>query len=174
MVSKAELIAIMPYAKERAEKFLTPLNAAMEEFEINTPARVAAFLAQIGHESGQLRYVRELASGSAYEGRKDLGNTQAGDGMKYRGRGLIQVTGKANYFAVMMALDLDVIDHPEVLEQPVNACRVSAWWWKEHGLNELADTGDFKRITKIINGGYNGLKDREELYAAAKKVLRIV
>lgn len=167
----ANLLAIMPHAKGRAEKFLAPLNAAMEEFGINTPARQAAFLAQIGHESGQLRYVRELASGSAYEGRKDLGNTQPGYGVKYRGRGLIQITGYTNYLAVMLALDLDCIEHPEVLEDPINACRSAAWWWRAHGLNALADAGEFKRITKIINGGYNGLDDRLALWSVAKKQL---
>jgi putative chitinase len=163
----------MPYAKGRAEKFLAPLNAAMEEFGIDTPARQAAFLAQIGHESAQLRYVRELASGEAYEGRKDLGNTSPGDGVKYKGRGLIQITGKTNYVQMMMALDLDCVEHPEVLEEPVNACRSAAWWWNNRGLNQLADKGDFLRITKVINGGTNGLADREALYKAAKNVLGV-
>ncbi len=174
-ITLAQLITIMPYAKQRAEKFLAPLNAAMREYEINTPLRAAAFLAQVGHESGQLRYVRELASGGAYEGRKDLGNTQPGDGPKLRGRGLIQITGRKNYTAVMMALDIDCLDHPELLELPANACRVSAWWWKDRGLNNLADIGTedaFLRITKIINGGRNGWDDRLALYRKAREVLK--
>ena len=142
----------------------------MAEFEINTPARQAAFLAQIGHESGQLRYVRELASGAAYEGRKDLGNTQPGDGVRFKGRGLIQITGRANYLKCGEALGLDLIADPELLEQPINACRSAGWFWESRGLNALADAGDFLRITKRINGGTNGLADRQALYESAQQV----
>lgn len=173
MINKQQLVAIMPHAKNRADMFLPFLNAAMNEFDIDTALRQAAFLAQIGHESGQLRYVKELASGEAYEGRKDLGNTFPGDGVKFKGRGLIQVTGRANYTAVMLALDLDCLEHPELLETPENACRTAAWWWKDHGLNELADKRDFIRITKRINGGTNGLLDRQHLYSAACKELGV-
>lgn len=169
-MTKSELLAIMPYAKARAETFLEPLNMAMDEFSINTPARQAAFLAQIGHESGQLRYVKELASGSAYEGRKDLGNTQQGDGVRFKGRGLIQITGRANYLKCGEALGLDLLEKPELLEQPINACRSAGWFWKSRGLNELADSREFLRITKRINGGTNGLEDRQALYAKAQEV----
>lgn len=168
----AETLAkIMPYAKAKAALYAPLLDAAMREFDINTPARQASFLSQVGHESGQLRYVRELASGAAYEGRKDLGNTQPGDGERYRGRGLIQITGRSNYTAAMMALDVDVVEHPELLETPVLACRSAAWFWKAHGLNELADAGDQVKVTKRINGGTNGLADRLALFEVAKKVL---
>jgi putative chitinase len=161
----------MPYAKSKADVFIGPLNAAMEEFGITTPLRQAAFLAQIGHESAQFRYVRELASGEAYEGRKDLGNTAPGDGVKYKGRGLIQITGKTNYVQLMMALDIDCVVNPAVVEEPVNACRSAAWWWSSRNLNALADAGNFLKITKVINGGTNGLADREALYEVAKNVL---
>lgn len=167
----ATLAQIMPYAKAKAALYAPLLDAAMREFDINTPARQASFLSQVGHESGQLRYVRELASGAAYEGRKDLGNTQPGDGERYRGRGLIQITGRANYTAAMMALDVDVVEHPELLEAPVLACRSAAWFWESHGLNELADTGDQIKVTKRINGGINGLPDRIQLFMGAIKVL---
>jgi len=166
-----QLIKIMPYARVRAPAFLAPLNAAMAEFGITTPARQASFLAQVGHESGQLQYVRELASGAAYEGRKDLGNTVASDGVRFKGRGLIQVTGRANYKACGVALGLDLIAHPELLEQTVNACRSAGWFWKTHGLNELADAGDQVRVTRRINGGTNGLADRLALFDVAKRVL---
>lgn len=165
------LSQIMPYAKARAAQYAPLLDAAMREFDINTPARQASFLSQIGHESGQLRYVRELASGAAYEGRKDLGNTQPGDGIRYKGRGLIQITGRANYTAAMMALDVDCVEHPDVLENPVNACRSAAWFWKANGLNELADAGDQVKVTRRINGGVNGLTDRLMLFEVAKKVM---
>ena len=166
-----QLKEIMPYAGKRAETFLEPLNAAMDEFEINTPARQAAFLAQIAHESGSLRYVKEIASGAAYEGRKDLGNTQEGDGMRFKGRGLIQITGRANYAQCGAALDLPLLEQPELLEETENACRSAAWFWQTRGLNELADDGEFKLITKRINGGYNGLADRQAYYARARGTL---
>ncbi len=166
-----QLNQIMPHANSRANLFLDPLNSAMDEFDINTPARQAAFLSQIGHESGQLYYVKEIASGSAYEGRKDLGNTQPGDGVRFKGRGLIQITGRYGYIECMMGLGIDCVENPDLLEQPENAARSAAWWWKNHGLNELADVGNFLRITKKINGGINGLADRQALFEVAKQVL---
>jgi putative chitinase len=170
-VTLVQLVAIMPLARARAAAFLAPLNAAMLEFGITTPARQASFLSQVGHESGQLRYVRELASGQAYEGRVDLGNTQRGDGVRFRGRGLLQVTGRANYAACGKALGLDLLAQPEMLEQTVNACRSAGWFWQTRGLNALADAGDQERVTRRINGGVNGLAERLALYRAARKVL---
>ena len=166
-----QLRQIMPMARYRALEFLAPLNDTMAEFDISTPARQASFLSQIGHESGQLRYVKELASGNAYEGRLSLGNTQPGDGIRYKGRGLIQITGRANYTACMLALDIDCVEHPEILETPANACRSAGWFWKSHGLNELADTGNQIAVTRRINGGTNGLDDRLALFNVAKGVL---
>ena len=176
-----QLLAVMPSSGKRAEIFLAPLNAAMEEFEINTPTRQAAFLAQIAHESGSLHYVRELASGAAYDtGRlaERLGNTPEddGDGERYRGRGLIQITGTANYSACSAALygeSRHLLDHPELLELPDAACRSAAWFWKAKGLNELADAGDFLRITKRINGGTNGMQDRLDHWKRAQAVLSL-
>ena len=175
MITLDQLRAVMPHAGARAEVFLAPLNAAMEEFEINTPTRQAAFLAQVAHESGSLRYVRELASGSAYDtGRlaKRLGNTPEDDddGERYRGRGLIQITGTSNYSACSAALygeSRHLLDHPELLELPDAAARSAGWYWKVRGLNELADAGDFLRITKRINGGINGMDDRLAHHARA-------
>ena len=161
----------MPYAHAAAALYIDSLNAAMTEFEINSAVREAAFLSQVAHESGQFRYVRELASGAAYEGRADLGNTQPGDGVRFKGRGLIQITGRANYIAAMLALDIDCVNHPELLETPINACRSAAWFWKLHGLNELADSGDFERITRRINGGTNGEADRLAIWEVAKEVI---
>jgi putative chitinase len=171
-VNAAQLLLIMPYAgQRRVATFIDPLVAAMAEFGITTLARQASFIAQIGHESGQLQYVRVLASGDAYEGRKDLGNTSPGDGRRYKGRGLIQITGRANYAACGVALSLDLLAQPELLEQPVNACRSAAWFWRTHGLNELADAGDQVKVTRRINGGTNGLAERLALFAVAQRVL---
>jgi len=173
MITFEELRKICPYTRTgRVAVFVEPLNLAMHEFEIDvTPVREAAFLAQVAHESGGLTYVREIASGAAYEGRADLGNTKPGDGEKFRGRGLIQVTGRSNYAVCGAALDLDLLTHPELLEQIPNAARSAGWFWKTHGLNELADHGDFKLITKRINGGYNGYKERLAFYETALEVL---
>ena len=171
MITVEQLRSIMPYAGARADTFAAPLNAAMDEFEINTPARQAAFLAQIAHESGSLKYVKELASGGAYEGRTDLGNTEPGDGVFFKGRGLIQITGRSNYRDCGEALFLQLLEQPELLEQPVNACRSAGWFWKSRGLNDLADAGDFRQITRKINGGYNGYADRLAFYQRAQQVL---
>lgn len=171
LLTANQLKHILPLAGTRADTFCAPLNAAMAEFGISTPARQAAFIAQVAHESGQLRYVRELASGAAYEGRADLGNTQPGDGVRFKGRGLLQLTGRANYRACGAALNLDLTSHPELLEQPVPACRSAGWFWKTRGLNELADAGDQVRITRRINGGTNGLAERLAYFDIARKVI---
>lgn len=163
-----QLRKIMPFAGTKADLFAAPLTEAMDEFEINTPERQAAFLAQIAHESGSLRYVKELATGGAYEGRRDLGNVEPGDGIRYKGRGLIQITGRANYRECGDALGVDLISDPSLLETPDLACRSAAWFWKSRGLNELADTGDFRSITRRINGGYNGWDDRVAHWERAK------
>lgn len=178
MISIAQLHKIVPHAGGRADIFLEPLNEAMYEFGIVTPKRQAAFVAQISHESGSLNYVRELASGAAYDtGRlaERLGNTPEadGDGQRYKGRGLIQITGHDNYLRCGAALDLDLLANPELLEQPVYACRSAAWFWQSHGLNELADIGNQKVICKRINGGLNGLDDRINFYHKACEVLGV-
>ena len=162
---------------DRATEFAPLLDAAMEEFEINTPARQAAFLAQIGHESGGLHWLVELLGPSSaqrrYEGRYDLGNIAPGDGFKFRGRGLIQLTGRANYQKAGVGLGADFIGNPELLGEPEMACRSAAWFWQSHGLNELADAGQFEKVTKIINGGLNGYPERLGIYAAAKEALEV-
>lgn len=157
---------------KRIDKFIDPINQALDEFEISTPQRLRMFLAQIGHESGQLRYVKELASGEAYEGRKDLGNTSPGDGARYKGRGLIQITGKSNYVLASLGLGLPLVEKPELLEEAVNAARSAGWFWNKKNLNSLADMGMFREITKRINGGYNGYADRYRLYQRAFDVIK--
>ena len=159
----------------RAAIFLQALDTAMADYGIDTPARQAAFLAQIGHESGGLRYVREIwgptPAQSRYEGRLDLGNTEPGDGKRYMGRGLLQTTGRANYRMTGAALGLPLEDQPELLEVPDNAAASAAWFWQRHGLSAFADAGDFTRVTKIINGGTNGLPERLALWEKASEAL---
>ena len=174
-ITAQQLLQILPNAGTKAGVFAPVLNTAMQRYQIVGTKRVAAFVAQIGHESGQLVYVREIwgptPAQAKYEGRKDLGNTVPGDGLKYRGRGLIQITGRANYAACGEALGLDLINQPELLEQPKNACLSAAWFWATNGLNTLADADKFEAITRRINGGLNGQADRLKLWSKATAVL---
>ena len=166
MITIEQLRAICPQAKDaKLAAIVDPLNDAMREFEIDAlPDRAAAFLAQVAHESGQFNYLREIwgptPAQAGYEGRVDLGNYQPGDGFKFRGRGLIQCTGRLNYKKCGEALGLDLEHFPEMLEALVPACRSAGWFWQTHGLNELADAADFERITRRINGGLNGYAER--------------
>jgi predicted chitinase len=169
------LRSIMPnLPRTRATQLLPHLVAAMAEYEVNTLARKAAFLAQLALESGELRYMEEIASGEAYEGRKSLGNTQPGDGKRFKGRGPIQITGRANYTDAGRALGLNLVDNPERAADFDVGFRVAGWFWQSRGLNALADLGTlaaFRSITHRINGGYNGLAEREAYWARAKAAL---
>lgn len=171
VITAAQLITIMPYARARVPLYLGMLNETCMEFDINTQARVCAYLAQVGHESGQLRYVQELASGDAYEGRKDLGNTQPGDGRRFKGHGLIQITGRANHQKVADFFGKSLDEVVTWLTTPEGATRSSGWFWSTRRCNELADAGDFASLTRRINGGLNGLADRQELYDRAINTL---
>ena len=174
-ITTQQLLQILPNAGQSAGVFVSVLNTAMNRYQIVGTQRVAAFIAHIGHESGQLKYVKEIwgptAAQTRYEGRADLGNTVPGDGSKFRGRGLIQITGRANYKACGEALGLDLINQPELLEKPQHACMSAAWFWASRGLSTLADESRFETITRRINGGLNGLADRQNLYERALKVL---
>jgi len=140
MITDDQLKQIYPNSTEQSRtKYLPYLNKYMEMYEINNADRIAAFLAQIGHESGQLKYSEEIASGSAYEGRKDLGNINTGDGKRFKGRGLIQITGRANYKQISDAFGVDFITHPELLSTPEYAVKSACWWWYNRKLNNLAD-----------------------------------
>lgn len=180
-LTSAQLQQLFPNARIQAGVFISALNNAMTHRSINTPKRIAAFLAQVGHESGQLHYVRELGN-DHYLSKYDtgalalrLGNTPEsdGDGQKYRGRGLIQITGRNNYRECSLGLfgDERLLSLPELLEQPQWAAESAAWFWERNGLNELADRDQFNSITRRINGGLNGLEDRLQLWARARALL---
>lgn len=187
----------------RASFWLPYLNAAMAKYGINTPTRVAHFLAQISVESGRLSRTEEDLSYSAerlkavwpsrfktlqearqyernpqalaervYGGR--MGNASPGDGWKYRGRGLKQLTGKANYVAYMLAADIDCFSNPDLLLQPQHAADSAAWFWSSNGCSALADRCDIAGLTRRINGGTNGLEERQAITAVALKVLGAV
>ncbi|MFK9081945.1 glycoside hydrolase family 19 protein [Pseudomonas neuropathica] len=176
-ITQQQLLQILPNAGAKAGVFVPVLNTAMQRYQIVGLRRVAAFVAEIGHESGQLVYVREIwgptPAQAKYEGRKDLGNFVAGDGFKYRGRGLIQITGHDNYLVCSKALfgDDRLLRTPELLEQAEWAAMSAAWFWSSRNLNALADSGSFEMITRRINGGLNGLAERLSFYNTALKVL---
>jgi putative chitinase len=175
-----------------AEKFMSFINDTCNKYQINTPIRQLCFLAQLGHESGGLFYTEELASGAAYENRKSLGNTQPGDGVRFKGRGLIQITGRSNYKTLSDALGVDFVKDPALLggknvktctpEQLKYATLSAGWFWNSRNLNAIADKieikkpidttsnlENFKAITRKINGGHNGLADRLNRYKIGVK-----
>ena len=175
-----QLSAALQCPIKRAIPWAPSITAAMASFAINTPIRQAYFLAQVGHESGRLQFVREIWNPmqcpwqAGYEGRKDLGNTTPGDGERYKGRGLIQITGRANYADCSTALfgyPTKLLNMPDMLEQYPYAAQSAAWFWRSHGCNELADAGDFQGVTRKINGGMNGYADRLALLKMAQEAL---
>lgn len=175
LIQPAHLIALYDCGPVHARHYALWLDEACWQYGIVTPERIRAFLAQVGHESGRLRHVREIwgptPAQRRYEGRADLGNVQPGDGKRFMGRGLIQITGRANYAAASDALGEDFIGYPALLETPKWACRSAAWFWQSRGLNALADAGDYDRITRRINGGLTGRADRVGLLERAQAVI---
>jgi putative chitinase len=175
MISATQLQAICPHAGDRVATFLEPLNEAMARFAINAPRRQAAFLAQCAHESAEFRWLKELGSDelheNAYGGRADLGNIHPGDGARYPGRGLIGLTGRANYAHCEAATGIPCVANPALLELPDAACLSAAWYWKNQGLNELADANAFGTITKRVNGGYTHLDERLAYWVVALRIL---
>ena len=144
MITSSQLINIVPYIdKDNAEKITSALIQTMHAYDINTRLRICMFIAQTAHESGSYKYTHELASGAAYEGRKDLGNIHPGDGIKYKGRCYIEITGFDNYVACGKDLGLDLISKPALLEEFPYVALGAGWFWKTHGCNEIADTGNF-------------------------------
>jgi putative chitinase len=177
VVTPAMLSKMYNCSLTKAILYAEPLDDAMQMYNINTTARISAFLAQVGHESGRLQFVKEIwgpdkcAWQKNYEMNADLGNDQPGDGFKFRGRGLIQITGRYNYAACGSGLGLPLTDKPEILENPKYAAMSAGWFWEKHHLNNKADLEDFEGITRVINGGLNGQSDREILLNDIKQVL---
>ncbi len=171
--SPEKLRLVMPRALDsRVKRYYEPLVAGMTRHKITTPLRMAHFIAQLAHESASFRFAEEIASGDAYEGRSDLGNTQPGDGRRFKGRGLIQLTGRANYAAYSQAAGVDYLAKPQLLASDAFAAvDVACWFWNSRKLNALADADDVKAITRRINGGFNGLDDRIDYLRRAKAVL---
>lgn len=172
MITELTLKQIYPFSTSQNRfKYLPYFNKYLNEYEITTLIRLWSYFAQIGHESAQLRYSEEIANGNAYEGRKDLGNVFEGDGIKFKGRGLIQITGRDNYQKLSNAFGIDFIQEPELLQNAEWSVKSSLWFWKIKNLNKIADSEDFELLTRRINGGVNGIKDRLELYERCKKYI---
>lgn len=163
----------------RNTKYIDPLNEAFSQYEINTTLRISGFLSQVGVESCEFKFTHELG-GSRYFDKYDtgklaeqLGNTpqKDGDGEKYKGRGLIQVTGRYNYQKCGEFLGIDLVNHPELLEEPEYAVKSAVWFWEMRNINAACDADDILKITKLVNGGRNHLAERKAYYYLAKKVL---
>lgn len=170
-LTEQQIRQMMPQAGKRLDPHLPYIASALEEGNISTPRRIAAFMAQLAHESGEYRYMEELADGSAYEGRADLGNIHPGDGKKFKGHGPIQITGRANHMACGVALGLPLADQPTLICTPEHATRSAVWFWNSRDLSPLADHDWFRTITRIINGGYNGLEDRVVHWRRNRQIL---
>lgn len=147
------------------------LQSTLEAYDINTRLRIAYFLGQTCHESAGFRTTEEFASGEAYEGRKDLGNTKKGGGPRYKGRGLLQLTGRANYRTYGSALRVDLEGNPELAADPELSLEIACEYWKRHKINPDCDRDDIITVTKKINGGLNGLNDRRNYTRKAKEAL---
>jgi putative chitinase len=182
MITSDALRRIMPHlSQEKCAQCLPHLQQAMEEFKINSPLREAAFLAQLAHESGELKFMEEIwgptEAQRRYEPQSDLaqrlGNTESGDGKRFKGRGPIQLTGRANYQTYGQLLHIDFVDNPPLAASPTVGFRIAGLYWQKNGLNELADEQQFKTITKRINGGFNGLEQRQRFYDVARNVLGV-
>lgn len=157
---------------ERAAELALSANVHFPAYGIMESAlRLAHFMAQLVHESGGFRYMEEIASGQAYEGRADLGNTMPGDGKRFKGRGPLQLTGRANYRSFGRAIGIDLESHPEIAAIPSIGLHIALEYWKTKSLNALADADDVLAITKRVNGGTNGLADRKLHLAKAKGLL---
>lgn len=170
-ITDDQLHRMMPNAGHRLDAHMPFIPLALERGEIDTPERIAAFMAQLAHESGEYRYMEELASGEDYEGRADLGNTHPGDGMRFKGRGPIQITGRANYRECGYALNLDLEIEPTLLCTPGYGTASAVWYWNSRKLSPLADRRWFVTITKKINGGTNGLPDRAAYWHRNRAIL---
>ena len=203
MLTAEQFKDLFPNCKD-PEGWVDAMNEVFPQYEINTPQRIAAFIAQCGHESGGWRVFSENLNYSAkaldavfgkyfvragrdaneyarqpekianvvYANRMDNGDTNSGDGWRYRGRGPIQLTGKANYSAFSADMDVDAVDNPDTVSEDKEIALMSAiWFWNKNGLNRYADSGDIKTMTKRINGGYIGLEDRIHHWEEALKAM---
>lgn len=172
MITYEMLKKIAPAGRDQILRDLSyNLNEQLAAYGINNYLRISHFLAQAAHESAGFKVLEEYASGGAYEGRKDLGNTQAGDGKRYKGRGIFQLTGRANYRALGQKLGIDLENNPALAAVPINSIKIACEYWNSRGISALADKDDVVAVTKKINGGTNGLEDRKIYLSKAKSII---
>jgi putative chitinase len=193
IITREQLKQIVPRIKEaNLSPMVEALNALLPKYDITTRERVCCFIAQVAHESAHFNAMREFASGQAYEGRKDLGNIHPGDGVKFKGRGLLQTTGRSNYRALSLYIFKDerLLERPELVETLPLALESACYYWRSRKLNEICDLPDtwtytrrdkqgramhvytrFQWLTRLINGGLNGIDERTRFYITAKKVI---
>lgn len=175
-VKAAKEIPVERLAPRAPESLRLAIAQALPEFGITTRLRVAHWFSQMGHESGSFRFSREIwkptPAQRRYEFARRLGNTQPGDGFRFRGRGIIQLTGRYNYTDFSKRLELDLVRNPDLAAEPPNSARIACVYWDSRSLNRLADRDDARAITKRINGGFNGFQDRLYRLRQAKAVLR--
>lgn len=163
----------------RVDRYLHYINKYLDVFEINTPLRASHFIAQCCHETAGFKFMKEQGKVNYFSKydkgslAKMLGNTKKGDGWKYRGRGFLMLTGRANYQSYQNSeyCKGNIMEKPELLEGQNGSVKSGMWWWLVHGLNELADKDDIVKITKKVNGGLNGIDDRKNWFGICKKVL---
>jgi len=179
----SQILPGIPYS--RVSLYIPHLTMYMPKYKIDTPQRIGAFIAQVGEESEDFQFTREIGSGAEYEGNRDLGNNQPGDGPRFKGRGLIQITGRMNYrnASLHMFEDLRLLDHPELLELPQYAVQSACWYWQDRDFNSICDMPEtwikdgvhhytkFQWITVKVNGGLNGYAQRLANYQRARAVL---
>lgn len=157
---------------ERAAELALSANVHFRTYGIlDTGLRLAHFMGQVAHESGDFRYMEEIASGQAYEGRENLGNVHPGDGKRYKGRGPIQLTGRANYRMFGERVGIDLEANPHIVAMPSVGLMVACMYWDSRDMNALADSDDVEAITRKINGGTNGMADRKKKLAFAKALI---
>jgi putative chitinase len=178
-ISALQLQRVMIYARASRVMDLSPhLNASLPEAQVTTPLRAAMYLGQLGHETMSLRFLEEVWGPTPEQIRYDkntrLGNTEPGDGHRFRGRGAIQLTGRANYAKAAAALHLPLLDEPDLAALPEYAFLVSAWYWRAHDINRYADKGNIEEATRLINGGLNGIQERCRYYDRACEVLGVL
>tara|TARA_Y100000748_G_scaffold210428_1_gene176454 strand:+ start:1478 stop:2269 length:792 start_codon:yes stop_codon:yes gene_type:complete len=178
-VDGAFILAVSPrFSGARADaqrRIVGDISAAfaptLAHYRIDSRLRIAHFMAQVTHECAGFRTTEEFASGAAYEGRRDLGNTERGDGRRYKGRGLIQLTGRANYRQMSERLSLPLEAEPELAAEPLTSLKIACEYWHTRQINEAADRDDLIRATRLVNGGLNGLEDRRQYLQKAKTAL---
>lgn len=169
LISENVIRNLCPYGNPDIIKgVVDSFNTLAPQYGIVTLNRISHFFAQAAVETDWFRTLEEYASGRDYENRKDLGNTQPNDGRKFKGRGIFQTTGRANYTHAAQEMGLDLVNNPELLLIPENAVKSALIYWKSRSMNAIADRDDIDAASRAVNGGYNGFEARKQALAVLK------